>query len=120
MAENGRAAGKYTARSAYLNHVRNIDRKNSSQNTVEQRKKQEEELERNSKYLNQDSSRVQSTIHQGKASQLDKNFDESRKSFDQRSQLRENILQQMKEPKMPVYYENPDTRYSLLSEMVQA
>jgi len=45
--------------------------------------------------------------------------EENRKSGGARGQLRDNILQQMKEPKMPVYYENHEgTRFSILSEMI--
>lgn len=73
---------------------------------------------------NIDGSQVASGIVSPSSGQANSNrgpHGESRSSGGARGQLRENILQRKKEPRLPVYYEDPEAaRFSIVSETVQA
>ena len=71
------------SRGTSINYVQG--RPTTQNNTVERRKKLDDDYKRTSSQYIQDSSRVQSTIHLGKNSHIERQLDESRKSFDQRS-----------------------------------
>lgn len=50
---------------------------------------------------------------------MERDYEGNRQSFDMRNQLRDTIMNQIKQPKMPIYFEDREgPRLSLLSEMV--